>query len=110
MAAPDRLRENSRPNAEDGRDGRGPWYLQNPMEEILNLTRADQAMSSSIEAVLGTLAELCGIYEWKAKGIRPDQPNNVVLYVGGMCGFRNLKNWGAELSNSASTERVIKKI
>ena len=89
MAAPDRLRENSRPNAEDGRDGRGPWYLQNPMEEILNLTRADQAMSSSIEAVLGTLAELCGIYEWKAEETQPDQRNNVVLYVLGTCILRH---------------------
>ena len=39
-------------------------------------------MSSSIETALDILGELCGIYEWKAKGTRPDQPNNVVLYVG----------------------------
>ena len=33
-------------------NGRGPWYLQNPM------THAEQSMSSSTEAALGTLVKL----------------------------------------------------
>lgn len=46
-------------------------------------------MSSSVKAPFGILAELCGIYyEWKSKGIRSDQPNNVVLYVGSTCVLR----------------------
>ena len=43
-------------------------------------------MSLSVKAHLGILAELCGIYyDWKTKGIRSDEPNNVVLYVGSTC-------------------------
>ena len=79
--------------------------------EFVPVTKPARLLGSYEEALNnGNLAELCGIYEWKAEETQPDQPNNVVLYVGCMCGFRNLKNWGAELLNSASTERVIKKI
>ena len=54
------------------------------MEEILN--NAEQSMSSSVKAHLGILAELCGIYyDWKTKGIRSDQPSDVVLYVRRTC-------------------------
>ena len=115
MAAPDRLRENSRLQGEQSR-GWSAWKraMVPPDSDGRNLEPRGPGqvgyMSSSIETALGNLAELCGIYEWKAEETQPDQPNNVVLYVGCMCGFRNLKNWGAELLNSASTERVIKKI
>ena len=54
-------------------------------------------MSASIEAALGNLAELCGIYEWKAKGTRLDQPNNVVLYVGSTCVRRKPEKLGSRI-------------
>ena len=41
-------------------------------------------ISSSIETALGNPAELCGIYEWRAKGTGRNQPNYIV-YVGSTC-------------------------
>ena len=67
--------------------------------------------SSSIEAALGSLASLCGIYEWKAEleGTRPDQPINAVLYVGGTCVHREPQNWRAESLDTANCGRNHKK-
>ena len=45
------FREN---NAVDGQRGRGPWYLQIPMEEILN--RADQVKLDRCLQALKTLS------------------------------------------------------
>ena len=90
MAAPDRLRENSHLQGEQSQ-GWSAWTLAMvpPDSNRRNLEPRGPArvgyMSSSIETALSDLAELCGIYEWKAKGTRPDQPNNVVLYVGSTC-------------------------
>lgn len=53
-------------------------------------------MSSNIEDALGDLAELCGIYEWKAKGTRLDQPNYVV-YVGSTCVRRKPQKLGSRI-------------
>jgi len=87
MAAPDRLRENSHLQGEQSR-GWSQWKLAMvpPDSNRRNLEPRGPGqvgyMSSGIET---SLAELCGIYEWKAKGTKPDQPNNVVLYVGSTC-------------------------
>ena len=53
-------------------------------------------MSSSIEDALGNLDELCGIYEWRAKGTRPNQPNYVV-YVGSTCVRRKPQKLGGRI-------------
>ena len=53
-------------------------------------------MSSSIEDALGNLTELCGIYEWRAKGTRPNQPNYVV-YVGSTCVRRKPQKLGGRI-------------
>jgi len=90
MAAPDRLRENSHLQGEQSR-GWSAWMraMVPPDSNRRNLEPRgpshDRYMSTSIETALGDLAELCGIYEWKAKETLPDQPNNVVLYVGSTC-------------------------
>ena len=93
MAASDRLGENSRPQG-DQSPGWSAWMkaMVPPDSNGRNLEPHGPVQvgysSSSIKAALGNLAELCGIYEWKAEGTRPDQPNNVVLYVGGTCVHR----------------------
>ena len=57
--------------------------------EFVPVTKPARLLGSYEEALSnGNLAELCGIYEWKAEETQPDQPNNVVLYVGGTCIFR----------------------
>ena len=52
--------------------------------------------TSSIKTALRNLAELCGIYEWKAKGTRRNQPNYVV-YVGSTCVRRNPQKLGSRI-------------
>ena len=88
MAAPDRLRENSRLQGERQPRGWSVWTrAMVPTDSSgrhLEPRGPGQVefMSSSTETALGiNLAELCGIYEWRAKGTRRDQPNYVV-YVG----------------------------
>ena len=89
MAAPDRLRENSRLEGEQRR-GWSKWKraMAPPDSNAKNLEprgpRQVGYMFSSIETALGNLAELCGIYEWMAMGTRPGQPN-IVVYVGSTC-------------------------
>ena len=53
-------------------------------------------MSSSIETALGNLAELCGIYEWKAVGTRRNQPTFIV-YVGSTCVRRKPQKLGSRI-------------
>ena len=101
MAAPDRLRENSRVQGEQRR-GWSTWTrAMIPPDSIgrhLELRGPGQVgyMSSSIEDALGNLAELCGIYEWRAKGTRFDQPNYVV-YVGSTCFRRKPQKLGSRI-------------
>ena len=89
MAAPDRLRENSRLQGEQHR-GWSEWTraMAPPDSNGRNLEPRGPGqvgyMFSSIETALGDLAVLCGIYEWRAKGTRPGQPN-IVVYVGSTC-------------------------
>ena len=90
MAAPDGLRENSLLQ-EEQRRGWSAWTRamvppdSNGRKFNIEPPGSSQAgyASSSDEAALSNLAELCGLYKWKAEGTRPDQPDNVVLYVGG---------------------------
>lgn len=101
MAAPVRLREKSRLQGEQ-REGWSEWKraMVPPDSNARNLEprRPGQVgkMSSSIEHALGNLAELCGIYEWRAKGTRRNQPNNVV-YVGSTCVRRRPQKLGSRI-------------
>ena len=52
------------------------------------MSDADQVKMDTAEAALSILVELCGISESKARGTRPDQANNVVLYVRRTCVLR----------------------
>ena len=101
MAAPDRLRENSLLRGEQRR-GWSEWKMAMvpPDSNARNLEPRGPGqvgyMSSSIEDALGNLAELCGIYEWKAKGTLPDQPNSIV-YVGSTCARRKPQKLGGRI-------------
>ena len=76
-------------NAEDGRNGRWSWYFHNGRNLEPRGPGQVGYKSLSVEATLANPAELCGIYEsGGAEETRSDQPNNVVLYVGGTCAHR----------------------
>lgn len=89
MAAPKRFRENSHLQGEQSQGWLAwQWAMvpQDSKRRDLKPRGPRQIgyMSSSIETALGNLAELCGIYEWKAVGTRCNQPNYIV-YVGSTC-------------------------
>ena len=102
MAAPDRrLREKSRLQREQRR-GWSDWTRAMVPPDSngrhIEPRRPGQVgyISLSIEDALGDLDELCGIYEWRAKGTRFDQPNYVV-YVGSTCLRRKPQKLGSRI-------------
>lgn len=101
MATPDRLRESSRLQGEQCR-GWSAWTraMVPPDSNGRNLEPRGPGqvgyMSSRIEDALGNLTELCGIYEWRAKGTRPDQPSYIV-YVGSTCVRRKPQKLGGRI-------------
>lgn len=90
MAARNRFpRENSRLHGKQS-PGWSEWQraMVPPNSKRRRLTPRgpgrDGKMCSSIKTALGELAELCGIYKWRAKGTQRNQPNKIV-YVGSTC-------------------------
>ena len=64
-----------------------PWVPRAPGFPTGSNPRGDQPgliCSSNIQTALSSYARHCGIYEWQARGILPNQPNYVV-YVGSTC-------------------------
>ena len=63
------------------------WAMVPPEFNGRNLKqRGTVHVLSSVEVPFGILTKLCGIFQdWKTKGIRSDQPSDVVLYVGSTC-------------------------
>ncbi len=101
MAAPDRLRERSNLQGEQSKGWSG-WKraMVPPDVEGRNLKPRGPnqvgTMCSNIETAFGNLAEHCGIYEWRANGTRPRQPNHIV-YVGSTCLCRQPQKLGGRI-------------